>query len=499
MKPLAILRKTLLLVAAQQMLWMATSAGAASGGDQGLLTIHEEAKEEFFSTIDKFIKNHPLRSEVSGDDMLRILDASNEIPDLFERLMIIAYQKHEPTYKTWIEKDDAESMEKLREHYVALASEYGQRFVGSLFRRSAVFDFEMSLDHNRGKGRLDLVLQSIGYNARNDLPDYPREQWYTNSIEPDFTTQWALDAVNARNAQELSEGSGVIVAVIDSGLDPYNSLFQDKVVPGFSFLKRTTPPWEREEASTIDWGVHGTATASSVLMIAPDARIMPVRVLDADTMNDPAYDYWLMELMAAGVYYAVNHGAHVIQIGAALRSSEPIVAEAVRYAYHKNVVISTSAGNIPRVHFGLRPEEATYRSFENEVLLVGGVEKNDMGIRPWLHTVPGPTMDVATPSKDVFVVVPVYLKELKNDYVAGTSLSSPIASGVVALMRSAAPPTAELLSQPGVYCRLVSQCLRETAHLDTLGLVEPNEVVGQGLVDAYAAVQKIRVELDSKK
>ena len=60
---------------------------------------------------------------------------------------------------------------------------------------------------------------------------------------------------------------------------------------------------------------------------------------------------------------------------------------------------------------------------------------------------------------------------------------SPILSGVVALMRNAAPPGPELLDRPGAYCRLVSECLRKTARLDVLGLVEPNNIVGQGLVD----------------
>jgi subtilisin family serine protease len=307
--------------------------------------------------------------------------------------------------------------------------------------------------------------------------------------------------VNARNVADSAKGKGVVVAVLDSGLDPYNTLFKDRAVPGFSFLRRTRPPWEQEDAPTIDWGFHGTVTASTVLLVAPEATIMPVRVLDGDTMNDPVYDYWVYELMAAGVYYAVHHGAHVIQIGAALQSSQPMVAEAVRDAYHHNVVISTSAGNISRAFLGIDPAKQIYRSFDNEVLLVGGVEKDGDQIRPWPHTVPNALMDVATPSQDVYVIAPVYAPDLKDSYVAGTSLASPIASGVVALMRSAAPPPASLLARPGAYSRLVAKCLRETARLDKLGLVEPNDNdgVGQGLVDAGAAVEHIRRALAQAK
>ncbi len=462
--------------------------------EQTLSKIYDEAKNEFFATVNKLIAVHPRTPELAGDDVQKILDARNRIPNLFERVMIVAYQKNEPTYSQWIEKGDEESLAKFRKKFVELATDYAGRFVGSLFRQAPAgsFEFERALPHNRGKGRLDLVLQTLGYNAKNDPAPVPEEQRFTNKIEPDFQTQWALDAVNARKAQQISKGAGVIVAVLDSGLDPYNSLFKDRAVPGFGFLQRTKPPWEQEETSTVDWGMHGTATASTVLMIAPECRIMPVRVLDAETMNDPPYDYWVYEFMAAGIYYAVNHGAHIIQIGAALKSSEPVIAEAVRYAYRKNVVISTSAGNIPRYQWGLRPDDMLYRSFEEEVLLVGGVEKEEGTIRPWIHSVPGPAVDVATPSKDVFVIMPTYMKELKNDYVAGTSLASPIASGVVALMRSAAPPPAKLLNRPGAYSRLVSQCIRDTARLDILDLPEPNDIVGRGVMDAYAAIQKMQ-------
>ena len=111
----------------------------------------------------------------------------------------------------------------------------------------------------------------------------------------------------------------------------------------------------------------------------------------------------------------------------------------------------------------------------------------------------GEFVDVAAPSKDVFVLVPVYMKEMKNTYVAGTSLSAPIAAGVVALMRSAAPPGQELLKKPGAYVKLVTQCLKDTARLEMLGLAEPNEYAGHGLIDAVAAVERIQIEMHKHK
>jgi thermitase len=203
--------------------------------------------------------------------------------------------------------------------------------------------------------------------------------------------------------------------------------------------------------------------------------------------------------MAAGIYYAVNHGAQVISCSAALPATELPLADAVRYAFKNNVVVCSSAGNISRVQLGLRLEDMIYKAMDKEVILVGGVEKAEGHILPWPVTVPNPLIDVSAPSADVFIVVPVYMKELKNMPVAGTSLSAPIAAGVAALMRSFAPPAESLLKTPGGYVRLISRCLRETARLDVLGLSEPDEFVGRGLIDADAAVQMIQRLMNEKK
>jgi hypothetical protein len=461
--------------------------------------IYEDARNEFFSAIDKFIEIHPRRPELSGDDRLRLLDARNKIPNLFERVMNIAYQQDEPEFSEGLRKGDAESLKLFRAEFLDLSKEYAARFVGSLFREEKSVEFAKSMAHNRGKSRLELVLQTLGYNAKNDPAPVPPDQRFSNKIEPEFYNQWTVAALNATKAQQISKGSGVIVAIIDSGLDPYNSLFKNKTVPGFSFLQRTKAPWEQEEVSTntVDWGWHGTVVASEVMLIAPECRLMPIRTLDGDTMNDPVHDYWAYELYAAAVYYAVNHGAHVINISAPMPSSEPVLWQAIRYAYSKNVVVSTGAGNVSRSQWGISNVTKMYRSFDNEVLLVGGVENRRGKYIPWQYSLPGPQVTVAVPADKVFMIAPVYVEGTKDDYGSGTSLAAPLVSGVAALMRSAAPPSQILLDQPGAYVKLVRSALIQTAQLDVLGLGDPNDIVGHGLVDAYAAVQTVQKKMVS--
>lgn len=456
--------------------------------------IYADAKNALFDTIDKFLAVHPRRGELTGDEVLRLHNARTGIPNLFDRVMNIAYQKDEPQYTEWLRKGDAESLKLFRQQFMDLANDYGARFVGSLFRQSNLVDFQMALPHNRGKGRLDLVLQTLGYNAKNDNPEVPPEKRFANKVGPEFYDQWTVAGLNAAKAQHISKGAGVIVAVIDSGIDPYNSLFKGKMLPGYTFVERTKAPWEDDPVATntIDWGWHGTVVSSEVMLVAPDARIMPIRMLDGNTMNDPVYPYWASEIMAASIYYAVHHGAHIAQISAAVPSSEPVLWEAVRYAYNHNVVVSTSAGNIGRSQWGVDPVEKMYRSFDNEVLLVGGVEQKHGKYIAWSGTLPGPQMTVGVPAANVYMIAPIYADDMKDDYGSGTSLASPLVSGVVALMRSAAPPSPELLRQPAAYVKLVRSAITQTARLDVLGLADRNDIVGYGLVDAYAAVEKMK-------
>jgi len=144
-----------------------------------------EAKGAFYSSINRILQDHPLKSELSAAELGRLMNGAKDIPYLFERLMIFAYQKDEPRYTQWAKRGDGESLRKFHEAFLRLAEEYAARFVGSLFRKARQFEFEASLPHNIGKSRLDLVLQSLGYKARNDLPDWPKERWFTNMIEPE--------------------------------------------------------------------------------------------------------------------------------------------------------------------------------------------------------------------------------------------------------------------------------------------------------------------------
>src|SRR3954470_7530675 len=121
--------------------------------------------------------------------------------------------------------------------------------------------------------------------------------------------QWHLGALDAYAAQEISRGDGVVVAVVDSGVDGTIPDLAGRLLPGAAFGSAVGT------AEGEDTAGHGTAMAALVagrgrggaLGIAPRAQVLPVKVStrSEDLSNEP---------VAEGIRWAVDHGARVINL-----------------------------------------------------------------------------------------------------------------------------------------------------------------------------------------
>ena len=130
-----------------------------------------------------------------------------------------------------------------------------------------------------------------------------------------YTAQWAPRALRLPEAQHLSTGAGIRVAVLDTGVDSQHPALAGKLLPGFDFVDFDNDPAEvGSHVVNISFG-HGTHVAGLVAMVAPGARIMPLRVLDAEGQGNA----WVL---AEAMLYAIdpdgnpstNDGAHVINL-----------------------------------------------------------------------------------------------------------------------------------------------------------------------------------------
>jgi type VII secretion-associated serine protease mycosin len=276
--------------------------------------------------------------------------------------------------------------------------------------------------------------------------------------------QWQLRALHANEAWKRADGSGVTVAVIDSGVDAAHPDLAGQVLRGSDFVQ----PDGDGRADAVG---HGTTVAGliagrgddtkGVLGLAPGAKILPVRVLDAHNRYDDA------RVVANAVRWAVDHGAEVVNLSLGGSATSPELADAIDYAFEKDVVVVACTGNESP------PEVDTmwYPAREPGVLAVTGLAHTAQNT-VWPGALTGRQTVLAAPGTDLVGARP-------GGYwtVEGTSFAAPLVSATAALVRSRWPA----MSAANVVNRLISTA-------DDLGTAGRDDVYGFGLVDPVAAL-----------
>jgi Subtilase family len=180
--------------------------------------------------------------------------------------------------------------------------------------------------------------------------------------------EWWLTGLNVTQAWHTSEGAGIIVAVLGTGVDPDQPDLSGEVITGPDYSGSGRAP------GGLYWGIEGTAVAGviaghgyhgnwgqGIVGIAPDAKILSVRVtleFNDPLVSDQAISQRLPDAVADGIRYAVDHGARVIDLPldpgtlGLTSSGDPAAAggsaaerAAVAYALRKNVVLVAPAGD----------------------------------------------------------------------------------------------------------------------------------------------------------
>jgi len=244
----------------------------------------------------------------------------------------------------------------------------------------------------------------------------------------EFSTQPALEAIGALDAQLLSTGAGVTVAVLDTGVEFGHPLLAGSLRgDGWDFVGDDADPSEEHNGLDDDGdGVidgqygHGTFVASLVLAVAPDARILPVRVLD-----DEGYGH--TSRLAEGIYWAVERGARVINVSMELTASPRVIQDAVRYALDRGVLVLAAAGNDGG-------QSIPYPAKDDEVVAVTALAPEGL-IAPFANY--GDKVALALPGVDLVGAAPVDLGGSAR--WSGTSFASPLAAGGAALLLSLEP------------------------------------------------------------
>ena len=325
--------------------------------------------------------------------------------------------------------------------------------------------------------------------ADADAPDLEPTKERRDRFVPDdplFARQWHMEMIHTPEAWTITHGKGAIVAVIDTGVawkdvpgvaKQVPDLAGTHFMPGKSFVQGGLQ-------DGLDDHLHGTHVAGTIAQtthnalgvagVAFESTILPLKVLGGDGRGS-------VPGIANAIRYAADQGAHVINmsLGGPLPSS--VLAKAVAYAHEKGVTVVCAAGNERRSKVG-------YPAAHDGSVAVAAIDGT--GKRSWYSNW-GKDLDVSAPGGDTrddkngdgfpdgVLQNTIQLQNpLESDYMwlQGTSMASPHAAGVAAL----------IVSRGVTNPKEVERILKKTAK-------HPNNVTwdveyGAGVIDALAAV-----------
>jgi major intracellular serine protease len=426
---------------------------------------YAEGKENFYATLNK-MATHILLEEA---DRKKIRSAQKRIPNLYEHLMNYYYFVE---LKTQGEDPTSRSFQTLS---VRMAEEFMESIPPSRWSKE--------------DSPLESLLLSIGYHARKSTPQFRR---FLRPMSRRTKSQWVMEELEIHQAHTIAKGTGVRLAVIDTGVDPTIKEIKSQIVGWKNFLDGSRVLGKRGKFP-YDWGGHGTSIATVIAQIAPDVELMVVKVFDQETMFYAPFTRWNVYLIAAGINWAAQNGADIISLSAALRQNYKEIRNASESAWRKNIPLISAVGNIE----DNKPElSAYYPAAYPWSIGVGGVEKKDGKIKVWEYSARGYSIDVVAPATEIVVESPSYLDRRSwPKKISGNSLAVPIVAATTSLVLSAMEPETRyaLKNNPGDLVEAVRSILKEASSNKKLGYESPNPESGFGLINAYQAVKKAQV------
>lgn len=284
--------------------------------------------------------------------------------------------------------------------------------------------------------------------------------------DPYYDQQWSLPATGFPGAWDITVGEAeVVIAVLDSGVAHDIADLADKIVDPYSTLHETAEAWAWEDVYGHGSGVAGVALAQGdnalgVAGAAWDVSLMPVHFTDDGTV-------WSSDFVEA-IYYAVDHGADVINIS--YGSDEPVTAEqeAIAYALARGVVVVAAAGN------GGSTSGIQYPAAFPGVIAVTSCSRS-YGSSSFSGV--GPEADLAAPGEEILAYYAT-ADEWGVMKQFGTSFATPLVAGAAGLLLSACPEMT-----PGE----VEACLEGAA--TDLGASGFDPAFGNGLLNVEAALR----------
>jgi subtilisin family serine protease len=347
------------------------------------------------------------------------------------------------------------------------------------------------------------TLATTAGTAPSYLSDETPVSYYGATVWHGYVAQTPNEIVRTSTTQSTYgvAGYGVTVALIDTGVDPNNTILKPLLVYGYDFTRNQSGGSEMGDINQSTAGVldsaqpamvnsqaiavinqstagvldgtssysafgHGTMTAGIVHLVAPKAKLMPLKAFNASGQG------YASDVLRA-IYYAVNHGAKVINMSFDFSAPSVELSKAINYATGAGAICVASAGNSGQM-------TTVYPGGYSNVIDVASTSNTDTPSN--FSNYGAPPVWISAPGEAVVTTYPY------NTYAAGwgTSFSAPFVSGTVALMASVNPLLSPLLNHT-----TAANALTHAQHI-------PYSQYGHGILDSYQAVQAWRTALGLK-
>ncbi len=270
-----------------------------------------------------------------------------------------------------------------------------------------------------------------------------RVSWARGGSSDEYAARWAGAFIGLPAAYTVTQGAGVIVAVLDTGVDRTHPLLAGRLLPGWDFVDMDDDPGEVGVVGEDLLYGHGIHVASLVAFAAPEAQILPVRVLDRNGVGN----VWVL---AEALAYAVNpdgdlntaDGAHVINLSLSTLRCTDLLGEILEdivcsddddedddclAGRGRGAVVIAAAGN----RASTRPEYPAAEAQPGLLAVAANTEADALAsfsnYGPWVH--------VAAPGDRILSSVP----GAAYGVWSGTSMAAPLVAGQAALVRAAYP------------------------------------------------------------
>jgi subtilisin len=327
----------------------------------------------------------------------------------------------------------------------------------------------------------NLPAQAIDALQKNPKIAYVENDFEVNALEYGYPIEdWGITKIGAQTIHETTNvlGSGIKVAVIDTGINYQHEDLSKNYVTGYDFVNRDADPKDDNGHGTHCSGIIAAAINNveiAVVGVAPEASIYAYKVLNSQGSGT-------ISNIILGIQRAIADKVAVISMSLGSTSYSQGLYDACVAATSapNNIVVVAAAGNSGNTATG---STVNYPAKFDCIIAVGATDVNDK-LATFSST--GPEVDVVAPGVKVLSdykdVTPTDGRNYDTLYMSGTSMAAPHVAGTVALMLSVNPSLAPSQIQTILQAKAVD-----------LGSAGVDNYYGYGRIDAFAAVAQARI------